>query len=145
MSRPVQTLANHSRLVPLYHFVLAPILLVNLYRSGAALFREPNADRATAFALAIGLGFLFGYARVFALTAQNRVIRLEMRLRLERLLPAPQLARFDEIAVPQLVALRFAGDAELPGLVEDVLAGRLVKGDDIKRRIKHWQADELRV
>lgn len=145
MSRPVQTLANHARYVPLYHFVLGPILLVNLYRSGAALFREPNADRVTAFALALGFGILFWYARVFALRAQDRVIRLEMRLKLERLLPAPRFARFDEIAVPQLVALRFAGDAELPGLVEEVLAGRLVKGDDIKRRIQDWQADELRV
>jgi hypothetical protein len=144
MPRPVQTLANHARIVPLYHLVLGPILLVNLAASGRALFREPGAERGMAFAVAFGLLILFWYARVFALKAQDRVIRLEMRLRLERLLPAPQLARFDEIGVPQLVALRFAGDAELPGLVEEVLAGRLIKGDDIKRRIKDWQADWLR-
>ena len=145
MSRPVQTLANHARIVPLYHLVLGPILVINLILSGRALFRDPSAERGMAFALAFGFLILFWYARVFALRAQDRVIRLEMRLRLERLLPAPQFARFGEIAVPQLVALRFAGDAELPGLVEEVLAGRLVKGEDIKRRIQDWQADELRV
>lgn len=145
MPRPVQNLANHARYIPLYHLVLGPILLINLTMSGAALFREPNAERMLAFAMALGFGILFWYARIFALTAQNRVIRLEMRLRLERLLAAPRFARFDEIAVPQLVALRFAGDAELPGLVEEVLAGRLVKSGDIKQRIKDWHADELRV
>lgn len=145
MSRPAQTFANHARIVPLYHLVLGTILLVNVMMTGVALVRRPSADHSVTFALAIALLIFFWYARAFALRAQDRVIRLEMRLRLERLLPAAQFARFGELTLSQVVALRFAGDAELPGLVAEVLAGRLVKGDEIKRRIQDWQGDDLRV
>ncbi|HEV2105175.1 MAG TPA: DUF6526 family protein, partial [Candidatus Eisenbacteria bacterium] len=71
------------------------------------------------------------------------VIRLEMRLRLQKL--APDLAgRFDELRVQQVTALRFAGDDELPALAGEVLAGGLTAPAEIKRRIKNWQPDELR-
>lgn len=145
MAPAVQNLANHARIVPLYHFVLGGIVGVNLFFTGWMLVSGPTPGRAMAFALAIGLLIVFWYARAFALAAQDRVIRLEMRLRLERLLPPAQFARFDELGVRQIVALRFAGDAELPGLVDEVLAGRLVRPEDIKRRIRDWQADWLRV
>jgi hypothetical protein len=76
---------------------------------------------------------------------QDRVIRLEMRVRLERVLGGARRADIERLTVPQLVGLRFASDAELPALVEDVLAGRLTGQDEIKRRVKDWQADWLRV
>lgn len=145
MAQPTQTLANHARYVPLYHFVLAAILTVNLILAGKAMLREPGTERVLAFALALGFMIFFWYARAFALAVQDRVIRLEMLLRLERLLPSQQFARFDQIDPGQIVALRFAGDAELPGLVAEVLEGKLVRPADIKRRIQHWQADWLRV
>ena len=141
MAQPTQNLANHARYVPLYHFVLGAILAINLFVGGRALLRELTAERLLAFALGVGLLILFWYARAFSLAVQDRVIRLEMRLRLERVLPPAQFARFDEIGLRQVVALRFAGDAELPGLVAEVLEGKLTRPADIKRRIQNWQAD----
>jgi hypothetical protein len=76
---------------------------------------------------------------------QNRLIRLEMRLRLREVLPAPLAARIPELTVRQLIALRFAGDAELPALVERTLKGDFAKPRDIKRAVTDWQADYLRV
>jgi hypothetical protein len=84
------------------------------------------------------LGFL---SRVQALAVQDRVIRLEMRLRLKEVLPADLKSKINDISARQLVALRFASDAELPDMVRDVLAGKLEKTKDIKQRIKSWQAD----
>jgi hypothetical protein len=84
------------------------------------------------------------FARSFALMVQNRVIRLEMRLRLQTL--APELAtRFDEFTPAQFTALRFAGDAELPALARQVIEGKLTKGIDIKKQIRSWKPDHLRV
>ena len=145
MAQPVQNLANHGRYVPLYHGLLAVILGANLFFAVKRAWREPNTEAFMGLALAIGFMIFFWYARAFALRVQDRVIRLEMRLRLERLLPAPQFARFGQLSPSQLVALRFAGDQELPGLVADVLEGRLAGAGDIKGRIKDWQADWLRV
>jgi hypothetical protein len=76
---------------------------------------------------------------------QDRVIRLEMRVRLERVLGASRRLDIDRLTLPQLVGLRFASDAELPALVDDVLAGRITEPDAIKKRVKDWQADWLRV
>jgi hypothetical protein len=87
---------------------------------------------------------LFFYARLFSLSVQDRVIRLEMRLRLERLLPPDLRPRIPEFTVPQLVCLRFAGDDELPALARQVLDEKLNDRKTIKRRIKNWQADFLR-
>jgi len=75
---------------------------------------------------------------------QDRVIRLEQRLRMERLLPADLMGRFGEFEPQQLVALRFAGDGELPELARRVLAGELRSSAQIKQQIKDWQADWLR-
>lgn len=84
------------------------------------------------------------YARLFALTVQDRVIRLEMRLRLERLLPADLKSRIPELSPDQFVSLRFAGDAELPALVREVLDKNLTDRKQIKQKIRDWQADHLR-
>jgi hypothetical protein len=83
--------------------------------------------------------------RNYAVTVQNRIVRLETRLRLERVLPPDLAGRVMELTLPQLVGLRFASDAELPDLVRKVLADHLATADEIKRLVKVWQADHLRV
>jgi hypothetical protein len=143
-SKP-QDLRNHARFVPLYHGVLTLMLLVNLgYWAYLTAFKGVNGLRVDGLLTALALLLLFVFVRVFPLTVQDRVIRLEMRLRMERLLPADLVGRFGELEPGQLVALRFAGDAELPGLVRRVLAGELRTNAQIKQQIKDWQADWLR-
>ncbi len=141
--RRPQTLANHAKLEPAYHFVAFGILLVNLGWSALELWRAPGFASALQLALAVALLILFFAMRVFALAVQDRVIRLEETLRLERLLPPELRARIPELCVPQLVALRFASDAELPELVRATLDEKLERGA-IKRRIRVWRPDYQR-
>jgi hypothetical protein len=141
----VQNLQNHVRYVPLYHGVLTLLLLVNLAYWVRVMLLGFAGVRLAGLLVALALFLLFFYVRQFAVTVQDRVIRLEMRLRMERLLPAELMSRFGEFEPPQLVALRFAGDGELPDLARRVLAGELKSNAAIKREIKDWQADWLRV
>ena len=143
MSRP-QSYANHARWVPPYHFVVFPILAVNLLWSVWQAIRVFSFASAWNVAMAVALLGLFFYMRVFALTVQDRVIRLEMRLRLEKLLPADLRPRIPELSVDCLVALRFASDAELPALVREALETGLRDRREIKKRVRDWQADHLR-
>lgn len=144
-----QSFRSHSRLVPLFHFVIGPILLVNFLWACYRLFRglpyQPVFDRLLDMLVALALIGVFFFARTFALTAQDRVIRLEERLRLERLLPDDLRPRIPELTWRQLVALRFASDEELPALTRQVLEGRLRSQREIKQQIRHWRADHLRV
>jgi hypothetical protein len=94
--------------------------------------------------VAAALVVLVVYARIFSLTVQDRVIRLEMRLRLERILPPDLRSRILEFTVPQLISLRFASDQELPALARQVLEEKLGDRKTIKKRIKEWQPDLLR-
>jgi hypothetical protein len=84
------------------------------------------------------------YARVFALTVQDRVIRLEERLRLERLLPDELKSRIDEFTKEQLVGLRFASDAEVPALARKVLTDKIADRKSVKQMVQTWRADDLR-
>ena len=140
-----QNLANHVRFVPLYHLVLALLLLANVVLQVRALLPGFTELRIAGLCVALALLLLFFYARQFAVTVQDRVIRLEMRLRMERLLPVELTSRFGEFEPEQLVALRFAGDGELSDLARRVLAGELRSRAQIKQQIKDWQADWLRV
>lgn len=139
-----QNLQNHIRYVPLYHLVLTLLLLANLAFWVRVSLLGFTGQRLAGLCVAVGLFILFFYARQFAVTVQDRVIRLEMRLRMERLLPAELMGRFGELEPQQLVALRFAGDGELTELTRRVLAGELRTNAQIKRQIKDWQADWLR-
>jgi hypothetical protein len=94
--------------------------------------------------LAFALLLMFGSVRRQILTVQDRVIRLEMRLRLGQVLPADLRMQISTLTIPQLVALRFASDAELPDLTREVLAGTVPTQKDIKMRVKNWQADYQR-
>jgi hypothetical protein len=140
-----QNYSNHARFVPLFHFVTFGILTLNVLWAGYKLVRYFSFDGVMALLVAVALVLLFFFCRVFPLTAQDRVIRLEEHLRLARLLPADQQARIEELRPRQLVALRFASDAELPGLVARVLAGELTDPKAIKQAIQNWRADHLRV
>jgi hypothetical protein len=139
-----QNFENHARYVPLYHFVLPAIALFSLGMAVMRMTSHFSADTLLEFLLVVALVLVAYFTRSFALTVQNRVIRLEVRLRLQTL--APELAaRFDELTPAQFTALRFAGDAELPALARQVMEGRLTKGIDIKKQIRSWQPDHLRV
>src|SRR5947207_3111977 len=111
-----QSFANHARFVPLFHFIAGPIFLLNFVWAVYRLVKYPAVGTAMTVLLAVGLVLLFFYARVFALAVQDRVIRLEMQQRMRALLPADLQGRIGEFTPRQLVALRFAGDSELPEL-----------------------------
>ena len=140
-----QTYANHARYVVGYHAVALFLLFVNLCWSVLQVFRYFSMSTVVAALLAVALVLLFLYARTFPMTVQDRVIRLEMRLRMEKLLPADVFTRFGEFTVGQLVALRFASDAELPALARKVLDEKIASRTEIKKLIKDWQPDYLRV
>jgi len=140
----VQNFANHARTFPPFHFFVLPVLLVNaIYR---LVLLKDGITFASVMAALVGLALLVlaFCARVFAMTVQDRIIRLEMQIRLARLLPADLRPRIDEFAVGQLIALRFAGDDELPALARQVLDEKLTDRKAIKGRVKNWRADLLR-
>jgi hypothetical protein len=144
MAEAVQSYKKHARWLPLFHFFVMPALLVNVVLAAWGLVQAPGVWTlwSLVFAIALlGLGFL---SRIQALTVQDRVIRLEMRLRLRQLLPPDLQPQINDLTHRQLVALRFASDAELPELVREVLAGRLASSKEIKMRVKNWQGDWLR-
>ena len=139
-----QNFANHRRIIPLYHFVIFGIFVINAIWSIVQLVRFPSWPTLLACAVALALIGLFLFARTFTLAVQDRVIRLEMSRRLARVLPPDLKSRIPELDRDQLIALRFAGDQELPDLVREVLTNDIHNRDDIKRRIKKWEADYWR-
>ncbi len=143
MAATPQNYANHARFEPLFHFVCFPLLLAYFIHATRRFLQVPDLDHFFPMILGLGLLLLAWYTRVFALTVQDRVIRLELALRVQRL--APELAsRFGTLTRSQFTALRFAGDAEFAGLLREALDGKLPDGRSIKRRVQDWQADHLR-
>lgn len=140
----VQNFKNHARLVPMFHFFIFPVLAINLIWSLVQLRNGIGFASVLSVLVAAALAALALLARLFALTVQDRVIRLEMRLRMARLLPADLQPRIGEFSVGQLVSLRFAGDDELPALARQVLQEKIEDRKTIKRHIKDWQGDFLR-
>jgi len=139
-----QSFKNHAKMVPLFHYFVVPVLLLNAIWAGRAAAQAPGSVTILAFATASALLVLAFLARVFALKVQDRVIRLEMRLRLRELLPASVHHRIAEFTPGQLVALRFASDAELADLAQAVLRDQISDKKTIKSMIKVWNADHLR-
>jgi Family of unknown function (DUF6526) len=140
-----QNFANHGKIVPIFHFFAIPVFVINFVWS---LFRLRQLEFSFAgifgVVLAAALVVLVFEARLFALAVQDRVIRLEERLRYERVLPAELQARCGELTINQIVALRFACDAELPALARKVLDEKLTGRKAIKRLIKIWKPDYQR-
>jgi Family of unknown function (DUF6526) len=139
-----QSLKNHTRLVPGFHLVALPLIMINLIWSLVSLVRHPEAATVKDLVVAIILMLVALFARQFAVTVQDRVIRLEMRLRIRELCPPDLAGRFREFTPGQLVALRFAGDGELAALARKVLDEKLEDRKAIKALVKDWQADTLR-
>ncbi len=139
-----QTYANHARFDPLYHFFLAPIALILVIASIVHLVRHPHPWGLVHVVLAFALFILVFKVRTYSLKVQDRVIRLEERLRLATLLPEPLRSRINELDIRQLIALRFASDAEIPALVERTLNEKLTQ-KQIKQAIQNWRADNFRV
>ena len=144
MAQANQTYKNHVRFFPLFHFIAVPILLANMLREGWLLYKAPSTAAGWQFAVAFALLAGILAARVMALAVQDRVIRLEMRMRLKDVLPADLQPRILDLTRAQLVGLRFGSDAELPDLVRQVLNGSLKTPRDIKKAVTHWQGDYLR-
>ncbi|MDA0328113.1 MAG: DUF6526 family protein [Gemmatimonadetes bacterium] len=145
MSGSTQSFGHHAKMVPMYHYVgFSLVLTPTVYFGYQAV---TNFAMAPAMLMVLGLGAMVMafFGRVFPLGVQDRVIRLEEHLRMERIL-APELkARIGEITTDQLIGLRFAPDAELPGLMQKVLDGSLTDRKAIKQAIQNWRADEERI
>jgi hypothetical protein len=138
-----QNFGNHVRLVP-GNIVGTLILIVSLGGKLYALRHGISFGSIMDVLVMASLVVLFIVARASTLTVQDRLIRLEMRLRLAHVLPADLQSRIPEFTVDQLVALRFASDSELPALARKVLDEKIANRTAIKKLVQNWQGDYLR-
>ncbi len=145
MTRRTQSFASHRRWHVLFHFIGFPILSINVIVATVQAVRAPSLLTVWNVVVAVAILIAIYLARTYALTVQNRVIRLEERLRLERCLPEELRGRVHEIRTEHLIGLRFCPDDELPEMVRAILAGEVRDRKDIKRRIRTWRSDWLRV
>jgi hypothetical protein len=139
-----QNFKNHGRLVPMFHGGVFLPLLVNFVWALYRLSGGFTGDAVVNLLVAVALLLMASSVRTQILTVQDRVIRLEMRHRFREILPAELAVQAAALPVKQVVALRFASDAELPALVREVVGGTLPNGKAIKTRVRDWQADHLR-
>ena len=140
-----QNYSNHTRWYPLFHFVVVPLLAINFLSHLVRFLMAPSWSLFFWVLLSVTLILLALSARLMALKAQDRLIRLEERLRYQQLLTADLLAKANALTPGQMIALRFASDQELPELVERTLTGEFAKSKEIKMAIKNWRADHHRV
>lgn len=141
---PPQSFATHKRYVPGFHFLTAGLILVNLGVAVSRLVRGPDASALGAVLVAVILLLMFWYVRQFPIRVQDRVICLEERLRLVRLLPSDLQNRIPEFTSGQLIGLRFASDTELPVLARKILTEHLTDREAIKALITNWRSDVMR-
>ncbi len=139
-----QSAAGYARWRPPYHFFVGPILLLYFGTTVYHLRHGLNWGNVLAVLLAAALIVFYFQARLMALSVQDRVIRLEERLRLARLLPASLHGRIDDFTVEQLVGMRFASDGELPALAERVLSEGITDRKKIVAMITTWRPDHQR-
>ena len=139
-----QSYANHAKYDPSFHFFVLPVLLINVIVIAYELFRFPGMLGTWLLVMALVLLVMASRMRSYATHLQDRIIRVEERLRLTTLLEEPLRSRIGELSGSQLVGLRFASDAELPALVQRVLDEKLTRAD-IKRAVTSWRPDYSRV
>lgn len=150
LAQPPQSLQSHTRFDPLFHFVIIPVLLINvimrIYDMARFLIGGGSFDlRFTwAFVVSAVLLLLAFKTRLYALKVQDRLIRLEERWRMMSILPEPLRARIGELTEPQFIALRFASDEELTEAVRAALDKQLPP-KEIKQSIRLWRPDYFRV
>jgi TM2 domain-containing membrane protein YozV len=140
-----QNYANHRSTDAVLIGVAVVFLLAALIGLAALVLQRPVWNGLAVALIGLGLLLLCLKIRQYALIVQDRVIRMEMRLRLERLLPPDLQLRIYQFSLDHLVALRFASDAELPALARRVLDENLHDRDAIKRLITDWQPDHHRI
>lgn len=143
--KETQNYQNHTRWYPLVHFVITPLLFVNLIWQIVRFSQEKTLDRGESLMMAVVFILMSLAARLQALRAQDRVIRLEEKLRYKEILPADLFEKTENLKTGQIIALRFASDAELPELVQRTLNGEFSSNKEIKQAIKNWRGDYLRV
>ncbi|MGH7488418.1 MAG: DUF6526 family protein [Gemmatimonadaceae bacterium] len=144
MAQATQTYSTHRRFIPLFHFFALPVLLINFFVTVVRLVRDPRPTNVWSVVVALALFLGIFLLRGMPLRAQDRIIRLEERNRLEQLVPADLRGRIGELTPAQLIAIRFAPDDEVPDLMRRTLNGELKTQNDIKRAIRNWRADHLR-
>jgi hypothetical protein len=141
-----QNYSNHAQYNPVYHFFTSPVALIFVVWSIVRFFKNPGADTGYFLVGALALFGVVAVSRLSPLRAQDRLIRLEEQLRYQKLLPAALAAKAEATFSPRhYIALRFAGDAELAGLVEKVVANPAMTGKEIKQAITNWRGDYFRV
>ncbi len=140
-----QTYSNHTRWYPLFHFVVVPLLALNFLSHLVRFVMAPSWALGFWTLLGITLILLALASRLQALKAQDRTIRLEEKLRYREVLSPELAARAGGLSANQIIALRFASDGELAGMVERTLNGEFAKTKDIKLAIKDWRPDYHRV
>ncbi len=139
-----QVLANHARLDPLFHFVVLPVFALAAIGGTIHFLWHPSFHSGSFFVISVAAVIAVLRIRIYSLKVQDRVIRLEERLRLTTLCAEPMRSRVPELTEEQLIALRFASDAEVPGLAERALSEKLSR-TDIKKAIQNWRPDYWRV
>lgn len=139
-----QNYKNHGRIDPTFHFLLSGILLVNLIAAVVHLVHHPGWNSAWIVVLSLTALILLIKVRLYAMKVQDRVIRLEERLRLQALAPREWHTQIYRLSIDQLIGLRFAADDEVVELAKHALEHGLNR-KQIKQRIKSWRADEWRV
>jgi hypothetical protein len=139
-----QSFRSHAKWVPPFHFFVLPVLLINIGFQIYWCVKALSVSSVVSLLLGVALFVGLGTARGMVLKVQDRLIRLEERLRFERVLPADMHARISEFTIDQLVALRFASNAELPELARKVLDEKIVDRKEIKQLIKTWRPDFAR-
>lgn len=144
MPNKPQSYASHAKIDPAFHFFVLPVLLINIIVVAYLLIRHPGIGGAWVLLVSVALLVLAGRLRSWATHLQDRVIRVEERIRLTSILPEPLRSRIAELSDSQIVGLRFASDAELPALFQRALDERLSRSD-IKKAITDWRPDYSRV
>ena len=139
-----QSFQSHAKWVPPFHFFVLPVLLINIGFQMYWCVKAFSVSSVVSLLMAVAIFVGIGTARGMVLKVQDRLIRLEERLRFERVLPADMHARISEFTIDQLVALRFASNAELPELARKVLDEKIVDRKEIKQLIKTWRPDFAR-
>ena len=140
-----QSFAKHAQWTPGYHFFAAPLGLAYMVWSIMRLVKTPNVDTTYALVGALAIVGAIAFARLSPLQAQDRIIRLEERLRLTRLLPADLQSHVETFRPGQLIAMRFASDGEVVDLARKVIANPAMTAREIKAEVKSWKADYFRV
>jgi hypothetical protein len=145
MAQTAQSFENHAKIVLGYHRITTLLLFSVLIWTVSRLFDELSTGRLFDLLLVLGVIMVGFYARTFATGVQDRVIRLEERLRMQRLFPDDLQGRIGELTTSQLIALRFASDDELEELTRRVLREGISDRKTIKKAIRTWRPDHQRI